>query len=186
MTTVGLLGMRSSMASSWGSSSSISVRRSSPYLSRISNNSSLTMARRRRRLLRMARNSSIFAPSFSPSSLRELTSRAVRRCSRISKMALACLPVSFSSPMRARCAFAAVSEARMRRMTLLGALRARRRPSTMCIRSFAFPRSNRVRRWTTSSRNFRNSFRVSSRVRTLGSPPTKARLMTPKVVCRGV
>ena len=179
--------------SSWGIKSSmstspltvaISVRRSSENLRFISRASSLTMASRRPSLARMALKSAMWAWSSSSSfSIFKISSPASWPSWNL-QMASAC---KSSKPKRSISAALASGrpplQARMVAMISSTMSMAFFKPSKMWARSWAFFRSNWVRRVMTSIWNWMYSSRICRRFNSLGSPFTMASIITPKVVC---
>src|SRR5216117_3977878 len=107
----------------------------------------------------------------SPVSCRKAMARIAFACASDSRYRLVS-PASASAASRAR---------RIRRITSSRWSTAVMRPSTIWSRSRAFRRSNSVRRRTIMTRWSTWYWRTSFSVRTFGSPPTRARLITPKV-----
>ena len=161
--------------------SSIMVRRSSPYFCTMSFSSWEMMAMRRARSARMSLRSAMVRSSsrYSFSILSRSRPVSLRRV--ISRMASLWRSDSPNCDMRPALAAAASSEPRMSRMISSIWSRAMRRPSRICARSSALPRSKRVRRSTTSWRWSMKWLMSSRRFRVLGRPSTRARLWMEKV-----
>jgi len=180
MSTISSLGIRSSMSMSraWAT---ISVRRSSPYLSFISRASALIMPRMRASLASMSSRSRMSLSISWNSSWMASSSIPVSFCRRMSRIALACSSSRSKRAISPALASSGDLAERMMRSVSSRAPIAFTRPCRMWSRFLAWARSYLVRRTMTSCRCWMNIWSSSLRVRTRGWLFTKARLMTPKV-----
>ena len=182
VTTTSSSAMRSSICNS-ASAGRICVRRSSEYCSLISTNSCFTICRTIASDANMVRKWAMRETSSLYSWVSLSCSSWVKRCSRISRMAVACTSLKVNWLIRPCRAVSGEDAPRMRAMTSSRNSRARLKPSKMWARSSALRRSYAVRRITTSLRCSRNAAKICLRVNTSGRFPTRANMMTPKVVC---
>ena len=156
------------MSISPSSVSAIMVRRSLPYLFLISINSSLMILSLTSSWARTFCNSLIrFRVSFK-SSIIFCRSSPVRRCRRISRMALAWVSDNSNSVMSPSRAEAGSSALRISWTTSSRFSSAAANPSRICSFSRALFKSNSVLRVTTSLRNRMKWCKNSFRLRTLG------------------
>ena len=168
------------------SSSRISVRRPSPYASRTPRSSETTISISSVSLSRMARSRTIVLTRSASSSTIFWRSSPVSRCSCMSRIAWAWIPVRANrsiSPVRAS---AGARDRRISRMTASRLSRAILSPSRTWARASAFRSSNSVRRRTTPRRNSTNCSTMASSGSTFGRPSTIASMMIPNDVCSWV
>ena len=130
----------------------ISDRRSSPYFSRITPNSSLTICMRDSRLSRIERKRSISCVSAEYSSSIFCCSMLVNRCNVMDRMACVWRSDNSSCAVNARRASLGSADPRIMRMTSSIWSCAIINPSRICARSSATRSSYSVRRFTTSWR----------------------------------